>query len=196
VYKRGMGWAEAYKKTRFDNGMCAFSKCPNKRVLDRKMCQDCLNRVNEQGKKRRQKLSKNGLCVSCKEKEYLPCFVNEKTKTYKRCQTCYLKNISTRYFGFPDYYQELLDMLEKQNFRCAYSGETIVLGVNDSLDHIIPRHRYPQKVRYIKNVHWTTRDINKMKNGLDESRFLGLCEMVVEQSLRPTFEDSLDRAKD
>jgi hypothetical protein len=71
---------------------------------------------------------------------------------------------------------DLLNQLEKQNFKCAYTG--IYLNVlnttkglsNASLDRIDSTKGYTKD-----NIQWVYKSINRMKNAFSEKEFLNMC---------------------
>lgn len=76
--------------------------------------------------------------------------------------------------------QDFQELLEKQKFKCALSGvDLYIKGYKDknaSLDRI------NSKIGYTKeNCQWILKDINKMKNDLDQELFLHLCSLIVNQ---------------
>jgi len=168
-----------YWEKRLLDGMCLERlKCPNKRVGNKHRCQACLTRMGDNKQKRMSILSDKGLCTECKKNKYMESQRN-KAGGYKRCcQTCYLKRVSIRYFSSKDYWKQLLEMLTKQDYRCVYSGEILVLGANAFLDHIVSKKENPARYQDISNCHWVTEDINNMKSSLSETRFFDLCFSV------------------
>ncbi len=74
---------------------------------------------------------------------------------------------------------ELLSLLEKQTWRCIYSGEELVPGVNASLDHRVPLSR--EGTRTLENVQWVSLKINRMKADLLEEEFIAACCSVAYQ---------------
>lgn len=70
------------------------------------------------------------------------------------------------------------DLYQKQNRKCALSELDIHFGKNGevqtaSLDRIDSNFGYA-----INNVQWVHKDVNKMKNNLDEKYFKFLCESI------------------
>jgi len=77
----------------------------------------------------------------------------------------------------------LEDLLKKQSFKCALSGEVLFFNYqqgksqtatsNASLDRIDSSKGYVKE-----NVQWTTKDINKMKLNHSQEKFIKLCNLV------------------
>ena len=71
---------------------------------------------------------------------------------------------------------DLLNQLEKQNFKCAYTGELLnVLGIkksnsNASVDRIDSLLGYTKD-----NIQWVTKNVNRMKNVFSDKEFLETC---------------------
>lgn len=69
----------------------------------------------------------------------------------------------------------LLQLLEKQNYRCALSG--VVLNPDDcSLDHIVPVSE--GGTDHIDNLQWVSREINRSKGCMDNNEFILMCKRV------------------
>jgi 5-methylcytosine-specific restriction endonuclease McrA len=69
-------------------------------------------------------------------------------------------------------------ILEKQNYLCPYTKEKLIPGVNCSLDHILPRSRYPKLVTDLTNLEWTTILVNKSKYNMTKKEYLSLIEII------------------
>ena len=70
----------------------------------------------------------------------------------------------------------VLDLIERQNFRCALTGRTLE-PQTASLDHIIPLTQNGQHV--IENTQVLHKDVNRAKGTLTNDVFLALCREVV-----------------
>jgi 5-methylcytosine-specific restriction endonuclease McrA len=68
------------------------------------------------------------------------------------------------------YWPLLLDLLERQNRRCTYSGIPIELGKTASLDHIVAKSKGGKNT--IENLQWVHIWINKMKNTMSNDEFV------------------------
>lgn len=74
---------------------------------------------------------------------------------------------------------DLLHQLEKQNFKCAYTGESLnVLNIskylsNASVDRIDSTKDYTKD-----NIQWILKTVNKMKNAFTEKEFLNTCFQI------------------
>jgi 5-methylcytosine-specific restriction endonuclease McrA len=74
----------------------------------------------------------------------------------------------------------LKKLLEKQNYRCAYSSELLLIGHPDSsIDHKIPRAR--GGTNDIDNLQWVAKRINQMKTDFTHEEFLEMCERIATQ---------------
>lgn len=96
-----------------------------------------------------------------------------------------------RNMDFPLSKEYLYSLLLLQDFKCALTGIPIEIGykngkdrnnINASLDRIDSSKGYIEG-----NVQWVHKDVNKMKNNINQNRFINLCKMIVENSL-----DNLD----
>jgi len=89
-----------------------------------------------------------------------------------------LKRTSQKLFGTVDKWDELYFLLEAQNFTCPYLGVELKLGVNTSIDHIIPRAM--GGTDDFDNLQWVDRRINWMKGPCTHIGFLSLVKQVAE----------------
>jgi hypothetical protein len=93
------------------------------------------------------------------------------------CIKCTLKNLSRRKFGNSDRWHELEMLLKGQNERCAVTGVKIQIGVNASLDRIIPENRGGSN--RCKNLRWVHIVVNRIKNDMTDSEMLQWCQRIV-----------------
>jgi hypothetical protein len=87
--------------------------------------------------------------------------------------------MSRQRLGGNQHWAVLLEKLTAQDWRCAYSGAPLVLGVNDSLDHIFPASRFPDLAFDPENVEWVSREINEMKRDRTPEEFLTLLRVIL-----------------
>jgi hypothetical protein len=160
-------------------GKCYVGPCPNRRNKNTRFCDSCAAYAQSERKSRMKNLMDNELCSSCGQEKYLDIYNKRENISLKFCQTCYLKQLSRRHIGNGKYWKELLNILVKQDFKCPYTGDTIILAMNDSIDHILPRKKYPEKQKDINNFQWVTRTVNNMKYDLLEYEFLSEIVKIV-----------------
>ena len=72
--------------------------------------------------------------------------------------------------------QQLHDLLHKQNFKCALTGEALTWETA-SLDRIDSTKPYE-----IGNLQWMLSEVNYMKRILTEERFIHLCKLIVKHN--------------
>lgn len=63
------------------------------------------------------------------------------------------------------------EILRRQNYTCPYSGATLVLGVNASLDHRLSKSKHPHLKNRWSNIQWVDWYINNIKQTLSPSEF-------------------------
>ena len=121
---------------------------------------------------------------------------------YERCKKCndgkllngfrigFLRKIERNAYTRNIEYSSLLTpyflykLLEKQNFRCALSGEEL-LDENNNLDKPqeelnLSLDRIDSNIGYLpNNVQWVTKQINWSKSTLNNQEFLKLCKQVI-----------------
>lgn len=160
----------SYKKRRqdlIDQGLCG--KCGNK-TFGKKSCESCLTKVKKWERLRKKALMDAGLCCRCGKKSSL---------VYASlCQICYLKSKSRSHLKAGGQWKILLTLLNSQNWRCPYTGEKLILGLNDSIDHKLPRIKFPKQALDISNLEWITRGANQMKADRTPDEFLALIKQI------------------
>ena len=187
-----------YRKEKKAQKICV--DCSNFAKLGFQKCKDCLNKVND---KKQKSISEN-LCVICKKeppeigklrcvncnlydvnrrlyfKENNLCLYCGKQKNdhMKYCDLCYLKRTSKSHFGKTSNWPLLKNLFEKQNGKCPYTGEKLILGKNTELDHKVPKSKGGENK--IENFQWTLTEINRMKEANYENIFLELVKKIYE----------------
>lgn len=86
--------------------------------------------------------------------------------------------------------QILKDRLAQQDFKCFFTGRSILPGENASLDHYLPRSRYPELSRDINNIVWTDFKVNLSKRDQTPEEFIEQSRLVVEYQ-KPKISDTL-----
>ena len=70
---------------------------------------------------------------------------------------------------------EILDLLKKQGYRCAVTGQQLTPS-DSQLDHIVPVSAGGSNT--IDNLQIVTSHINKMKGSMNNDEFIATCKMV------------------
>lgn len=164
-------------KKRREDGKCFARTCKKLRLDSCKFCEEHKLLDLSKRKERFLKLIKDGLCTSCGAEPYMNYSVNRNIKT-KHCKICYLKNLSVTHLGKANRWNELLDILIKQNYLCPYTGDKLVLGESASVDHVLSRSKYPEKQKDINNLVWVSRTVNRMKHNYTDEEFMNLIEKI------------------
>jgi 5-methylcytosine-specific restriction endonuclease McrA len=86
--------------------------------------------------------------------------------------------MARRNLGTSKAWECLKAKLESQNFRCAYSGIPLTLGINASVDHIYPVTLYPHLKNDPENVQWVEWRVNQIKSNFPPDVFLALVESI------------------
>ena len=182
-------------------GLCqTCGKRPNQQPWTQ--CEHCRQLLKKQTKDRKAKLKSNGLCIECgnatgskkcrcpscsklnmtrlqtyREKLYQSgicekCATQNKLENKRYCEKCYLKQIAKKHLKNKEKWEELQQLFKNQN-TCPYTGFKLLLGINTSLDHILPKSlggldeiNNLQFVYSNKNI-----DINKMKFAMNDKEF-------------------------
>ena len=162
------GWYKLRSGRRKD-GLCI--RCglllePDELLRGNSRCGACRARDSSTLRKKRSKWSQQGLCMRCGTSDD----VTRQSARY--CESCYLRNVSRSHFRSHSMAVPLLDVFRKQGGICPYTGRKLTLGINTSLDHILPKAR--GGANDIGNMQWVYLPINYMKHELPEAEFLTL----------------------
>lgn len=160
---------QALRQRRMRGGGCLI--CGEPTVSGRARCEAHRLAGNRSAAERRARLTAAGRCLSCGK----PPLVAGRTP---RCETCYLKYLAGQHLGDSRHWTALRDRLAEQQGRCFYTGETLILGKNDSLDHVLPRSRFPEYAHDPANVRWTTKIANLVKRDLTGDEFIALAQRI------------------
>jgi 5-methylcytosine-specific restriction endonuclease McrA len=117
---------------------------------------------------RKTKLRSLGLCTNCGKNKAIDGRVS--------CQECSLKSVA-RSVGDRSKWKELKNLYESQNGICSYFCIPITIGVDASIDHIIPKSK--GGTDDISNLQWTHIWANKMKNDDDHNVFLEKLKEII-----------------
>lgn len=78
----------------------------------------------------------------------------------------------------------LKELLEKQNYSCALTGRALQIGINASIDHIVPTSKGGS--HSIENLQWVDLNVNYSKTDLLQEEFIQLAREIVEHASRNT----------
>lgn len=160
LYKR------EFVKSQKEKGLCI--ECKNKTVDGRTRCPVCQSKRAADKKQKYNLWKSEGKCCQC-GKETI------KDKNY--CEKHYLMSTSRTALNTSTYWKDLKLLIEKQNYKCALTGDAISFEDNIELDHIMPLYRGGKKE--FSNVQWVSRQANWFKRALTEKELLTLCEKIV-----------------
>lgn len=131
------------------------------------------DKVNKQRREREKIFIQNGRCTKCSQSA-------DSNNVYSLCEKHFLGFTSLRHLGTTKYWSEIKILLESQNFKCAYSGVSLVLGKNASIDHIKSISQFPNLKNNLSNIHWVDLQVNLMKRELSEEKFLSIIKSIHE----------------
>jgi hypothetical protein len=144
----------------------------------------CLNCVGKGASAQRALAARRrglGLCTHCGRDPICEGYEPTRVK-YALCERCHLQKRSLQAFGTRKHWALLKKKLIEQEHRYPYSGDKIILGRNDSLDHILPRSRYPGLSRNVDNTQWVTKQVNHAKNNLLAQEFIALALRIAKHA--------------
>lgn len=160
------------RKLRQENGYCI--QCGKNKLYSKSYCKQHLFFRRKESKKIRDKNLQNNLCRYCG---------NSPLQKRKVCKIHWLYHKSSKHLGTSKYWKNLLEIFENQKRICPYSGESLILGINADIDHIIPK--YLGGKSDIENIQWVYSKINRLKSYFSEKEFLTLIEKVYKFKCSP-----------
>jgi hypothetical protein len=89
-----------------------------------------------------------------------------------------LRLLSRNTLGSATKWHVLLDKLYRCDWRCAYTGELLVLGVNLSFDHIKPVARFSELKYEPTNLEPVSLAVNMAKRDMSKEEFIEMCNKV------------------
>lgn len=152
--------------------------CGKEKETEKVRCNSCNAKSNRRNQARRRKYADEGRCRECGEKAQL---TNRSLRNRERgnyCGDCWLKMLATSLLGSRKLWRILLDKLNECGWKCPYTGETLVLGVNLSFDHMDPIARFPDRQHDPENLEPISWQVNLMKRDLTKAEFLAMIERI------------------
>lgn len=127
------------------------------------------HKLNEMQLARANERLSAGLCRYCK---------SVALESVGLCERHWFQDRSQKVFGTTKRWNELRDLAAKQEYKCAYTNETLIPGLNMSLDHIVSRFNDSTLAGEVENLQWVTKDINMVKNKYSHNEFIALCGAI------------------
>lgn len=165
--------ASRYRRLK-EQGLCV--RCSEPSQPEKIYCPICAVKDRQNTKKYRADCVARSVCPNCGTRPVLPAMIG---KDWSFCERCYFKKTSTDCLRTAKYAEIIGQKLKDQNYRCAYTGEEIILGLNDSLDHILPTSKFPELRNDPANVEWVTRKVNCMKWDSTRDEFIATAYAVI-----------------
>jgi hypothetical protein len=168
------------RENRLASGLCVIcgSRPPKPQCVT---CEPCINSRVSYRKNREGEFVAKGLCGVCGKVPSMPHMTA--SLTYRLCETCYLRKLALGNLGSKKLWPVIRDKLIAQDWKCAYTGELLVLSVNDSLDHIYPLSRFPERATDPTNIEWVCRQVNEMKRDRTPEEFLTMIQHILDYRL-------------
>jgi hypothetical protein len=133
------------------------------------------NRVRcaQKHKERRGQRKAQRLCQDCGK----PVMPNSEA----RCEFHFLRQMLNRriHVSSDALIERIKTKLMEQKWRCPISGRWLVLGINASLDHILPKSKFPEKAQDIENLQWVDTYVNFAKHDMSQEELVTLCREIV-----------------
>jgi len=129
-----------------------------------------------------------GLCMRC-DQHRLP-FSNI------FCEDHFFMNKSASRLKSSEFWQDIKEKFYNQNMICPYSGKKLTLGIDASIDHILPVSRFPLLINDLNNIEWVDWGINCNKRNMTKEEYLQSerykLKLFKMNEQRPSKESNLD----
>ena len=155
-----------------NKGLCIDCRKPRLDSSSATRCEKCNTRNRNSNRKLRQKRLSRKKCRECGEERW-----HKSTKCKKHC----IASIVSRYGYSINDYKLFLELLEKQDYKCHYSGLELIGGDTLSIDHLIPKSR--GGTNDISNLVWCHKAVNTFKGTMTEKEFIDFCQKIVDFTL-------------
>lgn len=159
------------REYRRKNKLCMY--CGDKRSFGAQHCDKCIHKIREKVKKHEYSQTTQGKCPRCSSGEIMETLKNNAI-SHRLCEKCYFKKAALANLGSKTKWEIAKNLLISQNYLCAYTGELLVLGINDAMDHKMPISKFPELKHDPSNVHWVDRRINQLKWSRTDEEFRSL----------------------
>lgn len=153
-------------KEKIKNNLCVV--CGKNNPTNGQKCLGCYTEYQQNKLAKKNRRLAEGKCAFCEDIRIHSTL----------CLSHYLKFTSKSHFGTVRYWCDLHEKFLDQNGICPYSGRKLVLGVDASLDHIVPKSR--GGINEISNTQWVHLDVNFMKQSMLNEEFLCLIKDIYE----------------
>lgn len=142
-----------------------------RRILEQKWRERNREKVTEKNRRYVKQRLISGKCAQCNS----PRIPNHK----KSCERHWFANVAGDHFRkySMKYGEELKAIMERQNYKCPYTGKDIGPGFAH-LDHILPKSRFPELNDDLNNLQWVAPEVNLSKANLTHEEFVAMCKII------------------
>lgn len=146
---------------------------------ERQLCQRCADEHGDRVRSRFRKLASAGRCRQCGSADVVTPEANKK----QMCLTCWFKQAAANNLGSTTRWQDIADKWYAQGGICPYTGRRLTLGLDASLDHIVPKS--VGGTNDTDNLQWVHLSVNRAKSALSEAEFLQLVADIYATRISP-----------
>jgi hypothetical protein len=169
------------RSRRLSDGLCV--RCgKNYPENCKSSCDNCIKQKYEQSIILKEKRLEIDMCTQCGKKSAC--------EGKKRCKLCIFKNICRKATGSTRNSKHLAKKIQDQNFTCPYTGIKLIVGVNASLDHIVPKSKGGSN--NVENLEWIDLNVNLLKGARTKDDFMEIWKFLVKSGARHLYETVID----
>jgi 5-methylcytosine-specific restriction endonuclease McrA len=99
----------------------------------------------------------------------------------RACPVCYFKQASQSLFGTKCEHDAIRGIWEQSKGVCPYTGLQLTLGLDATIDHIVPHSLGGPTV--VENLQWVHKKANQAKWNYMEEEFLELVRLIASNRL-------------
>lgn len=151
-------------------GICVH--CPEPAEPGKTLCVSCASKNTIRNATAKANRVADGVCRWCPSKA---------THESTACEYHFVYNLLKNWGRAPtsDEVDAVWTKLEDQNFECFYTGRPLVPGENASIEHLMPRKRYPNHVWTLDNIVWCDVVMNRLKGHMVPAEVLEFAQGIV-----------------
>lgn len=164
-----------HRENRLKNNLCLACGKPNN--TEHTTCSLCTRKKREYMILLKEKRIKECLCVMCGKPATIITSMSKRKRENTYCNKHYYEYMAKSTTGSAKNGPMLKELFEEQKGLCAYTKEKLILGVNASVDHFVPKVAGGGNEK--ENLKWVLWEVNKMKFKHSYEKFVSMCKEVV-----------------
>lgn len=163
-----------FRQHRLAARLCVNCATPLVSGDKQQQCPACRSKGVEATQQRRLRYREEGRCIHCGGDSPI-----QRDNAEQICVTCYLRACSREHFGTNAQWPMLLAAWERCGGICPYTGLTMRLGIDASVEHRYPSSRFPALRENPQNIEWIHLRVNEMKRDFTHDEFIAFIRGIL-----------------